>query len=105
MLGTKSIAGFFLLLFSLTFPFALQGLSPKKNIRRNSAKNGVLTFQQRLDYQRAVEEVYWRHPIWPKENPGPKPPLAKVISDEAIAAKVEDYLRKSNALEQYWNRP
>ena len=28
----------------------------------------VLTFEDRVAAQRAIEEVYWRHRIWPKEN-------------------------------------
>jgi hypothetical protein len=43
--------------------------------------------------------------VWPKDNPGPKPPLSAVLSDAAIRAKVEDYLKKSNALEKWWQRP
>ena len=43
--------------------------------------------------------------IRPKENPAPKPPLSAVMSDDAIRAKVEDYRRKSNALEERWRRP
>src|ERR1044072_9475610 len=26
----------------------------------------TLTFEQRLSYQRAIEEVYWRHGLWPQ---------------------------------------
>ena len=33
----------------------------------------TLTFEERVAYQYAIEEVYWRHRIWPKDNPGPKP--------------------------------
>ena len=29
----------------------------------------VLSFAERVSYQRAIENVYWRHRIWPKENP------------------------------------
>src|SRR5205814_10317648 len=54
---------------------------------------------------RAIEEVYWRHRIWPEANAGSKPPLDKVMSYEAIQKKVEDYLRDSQALEDYWQRP
>src|SRR5437764_9485440 len=54
-----------------------------------------LTFQQRVDYQRAIEEVYWRHRIWPRENPGPKPPLDAIVSQRQIENRVEEYLRKS----------
>src|SRR5207247_543247 len=56
-------------------------------------------------YQRAIEEVYWRHRIWPKANAGAKPPLDKVVSQAQIEKKVEDYLRDSQALEDYWQRP
>ena len=69
------------------------------------AAAGPLTFEERVEAQRAIEEVYWRHRIWPAQNPGPKPPLSAVMPDEAIRAKVEDYLKKSNALEEYWHRP
>ena len=31
----------------------------------------MLTFKERVAYQRAIEDVYWRHRIWPKENPDP----------------------------------
>jgi N-acetylneuraminic acid mutarotase len=53
------------------------------------------TFTERVAYQRAIEEVYWRYRIWPKDNPGHKPPLDAVISQEQIEKKVTDYLRKS----------
>src|SRR5438067_8207471 len=59
------------------------------------ASQRTLTFTQRAAYQRAIEEVYWRHRIWPKENRSPKPPLDAVISQAQIERKVEDYLRKS----------
>lgn len=55
----------------------------------------TLIFKERVTYQRAIEEVYWRHRIWPKENARPKPPLDEVMSQAQIEKKVEDYLRKS----------
>jgi N-acetylneuraminic acid mutarotase len=67
--------------------------------------NRTLTFADRVAYQRAIEEVYWRHRIWPAANAGPKPPLDKVMSQAQIEKKVEDYLRDSQALEDYWQRP
>jgi N-acetylneuraminic acid mutarotase len=48
-----------------------------------------------VTYQHAIEEVYWRHRIWPKENSKPKPPLDAVISHAQLEEKVEDYLCKS----------
>src|SRR5438309_11756909 len=65
----------------------------------------TLTFAERVAYQRAIEEVYWRHRIWPKERPDPKPSLDEVMSQAQIEGKVEDYLRNSQALEDYWQRP
>jgi hypothetical protein len=71
----------------------------------NAPSHHVLTLDDRVAAQKAIEQVYWNHRIWPKENPGPKPPLAAVLSDTAIRARVEDDLAKSKALEIYWQRP
>src|SRR5438105_9201204 len=65
----------------------------------------TLTFAERVGYQSAIEDVYWRHRIWPDTNPGPKPPLDKVMSQAEIEKKVTDYLRNSQALEAYWQQP
>jgi N-acetylneuraminic acid mutarotase len=65
----------------------------------------MLTFAERVAYQRAIEEVYWRHRIWPKESSKPKPSLDEVMSAQQIERKVEDYLRHAQALEDYWQRP
>jgi N-acetylneuraminic acid mutarotase len=65
----------------------------------------TLTFAERVAYQRAIEEVYWRHRIWPKENANAKPSLGEVMSAQQIEKKVEDYLRDSQALEEYWQKP
>ena len=61
----------------------------------------TLSFGDRVAYHRAIEEVYWRHRIWPKENSKPKPPLDAVMSRTEIEKKVEDYLRNSQALGDY----
>src|SRR6266481_5471049 len=65
----------------------------------------TVTFAQRVAYQRAIEEVYWRHRIWPKERPDSKPSLDTVMSQAQLEKKVEDYLRNTQALEDYWQRP
>jgi len=65
----------------------------------------TLTFAQRIAYQRAIEEVYWRHRIWPKENPCPKPSLDAVMSQGQLEKKVEEYLSDSQALEDDLQRP
>src|SRR6516225_7320928 len=65
----------------------------------------TLTFAERVAYQRGIEQVYWRHRIWPKERADPKPSLDAVMSQAQLEKKVTDYLRKSQALEDYWQRP
>ncbi len=64
-----------------------------------------LTLDERVVAQTAIEEVYWRHRIWPRGNPAPKPALAAVLPQAAIRLKVLDYLKKSRALEEVWQRP
>src|SRR6266481_9002457 len=65
----------------------------------------TLTFAKRLAYQRAIEEVYWRHRIWPKERRDPKPSLDAVMSHAQLEKKVTVYLRNSQALEDDWQQP
>src|SRR5436190_5726934 len=73
--------------------------APTKASRRN------LTFAERVADQRAIEEVYWRHRIWPKERLDSKPSLDAVMSQAQLESKVADYLRTSQTLEAYWQRP
>ena len=44
----------------------------------------TLTFAERVAYQRAIEEVYWRHRIWPLGRPDPKPLLDAVMSQAQL---------------------
>src|SRR6478672_8208160 len=87
------------LLVTGTLPAFLRSDAPAKLSQR------TLTFAERVAYQRAIEDVYWRHRIWPKERPNPKPSLDAVMSQAQLGKKVSDYLRKSQALEDYWQRP
>ena len=64
-----------------------------------------LTFAERVAYQRAIEDVYWRHRIWPEQQPNAKPSLDAAMPQAEIQKKVTEYLRKSQALEDYWQRP
>ena len=64
-----------------------------------------LTFAERVSYQRVIEEVYWRHRIWPKERPDPKPSLDAVMSQAQLEKKVEDYLRKSQLVAEQRGSP
>ena len=61
----------------------------------------TLTFTERVTYQRAIEDVYWRHRIWPKENVKPKPLLGEVMSQAQLEKKVTHYLRNSQALKNW----
>jgi N-acetylneuraminic acid mutarotase len=87
------------LIAARTLPAFIHGERPAKISQR------TLTFAQRVAYQRAIEDVYWRHRIWPKERPDPKPSLDAVMAQAQLEKKVSDYLRKSQALEDYWQRP
>ena len=77
----------------------------RSELPTTTASQRILTFAERVAYQRAIEDVYWRHRIWPKENLNPKPSLAAVMSQAQIENKVADYLRESQSLEVYWRRP
>jgi N-acetylneuraminic acid mutarotase len=65
----------------------------------------TLTIAERVAYQRAIEEVHWRHRIWPRERPDPKPSLDAVMSEAQLENKVAGYLRDSLVLEDYWRKP
>src|SRR5437773_5992514 len=71
----------------------------------NGHESASLSFADRVAYQQAIEDVYWRHRIWPKERPDPKPSLDAVMSRATIEQKVQDYLRNSELLEQEWQKP
>ena len=78
---------------------------PAVTRNRSVSQPSELSLADRVAYQRAIEEVYWRHRIWPKERPDPKPSLAEMMPPAQIEQKVEDYLRTSQALEDYWQQP
>jgi N-acetylneuraminic acid mutarotase len=80
-------------------------LASSRTAAKLPQRHSALTFADRVAYQRAIEEVYWRHRIWPKENAKPKPLLDEVMSAQQIEKKVEDYLRDSQALEDSWQKP
>src|SRR6478735_12768964 len=87
------------LIATRTLPAFLRSEAPANISQR------TLTFAERVAYQRTIEDVYWRHRIWPKQRPDPKPSLDAVMSQAQLERKVGDYLRKSQALEDYWQRP
>src|ERR1044071_536714 len=86
--------------------FDLNGHESASPVTESPARsNRALTFADRVAYQRAIEDVFCSHRIWPETNPSPKPPLEKMMSQAEIEKKVENYLRNSQALEDYWQRP
>ena len=68
----------------------------------------AFSFAERVAYQRAIEDVYWQHRIWPRnggENPNPKPSFDAVMSQAQLENKVAGYLRDSLMLQDHWQRP
>src|SRR5882762_9824485 len=88
--------------FSILTGMPLASLGPETPV---TVSQRTLTFEERVSYQRAIEDVYWRHRIWPKERPDPKLSLDAVMSQAQIEKKVADYLRNSQALDDHWQRP
>ncbi len=74
-------------------------------ITHSRSRAQQLSLADRIAAQRAIEQVYWQHRIWPKDNPQPKPALDEVLPAAALQAKVEESLRQSAALAQIWQRP
>jgi hypothetical protein len=65
----------------------------------------AFSFAERVAFQRAIEDVYWRHRIWPKENPDRKPALDAVMSQAQLENKVAGYLRDSLMVQERWQKP
>jgi hypothetical protein len=73
-------------------------------VAAGASDNPPLTVDQRIHFQNSIEDVHWRHRIWPSVNQQPKPAREAVVSVETIRMKVENYLRMTNALTVYWQR-
>jgi hypothetical protein len=91
--------------FTSAFNLPTRWSALSARVVRPATQTKTLIFADRIAYQRAIEEVYWRHRIWPKERPDSKPSLGAVMSQATIEQKVQDYLRKSELLEQSWQKP
>jgi hypothetical protein len=65
----------------------------------------AFSFAERVTYQRIIENVYWRHRIWPRENADPKPSRDTVMSQAQLENNVSGYLRDSLTLQDYWHQP
>ena len=66
---------------------------------------GALSFEERVMCQKSIDEVYWRNSLWPASNPQPKPGIETIMPVSQIGAKTQEYIRKSNAMEAFWQRP
>ena len=86
-------------------PSFLQVAGSKASAAGGGQPSRTLSLDERVRYQRAVEEVYWRHTVWPRQNAGPKPGLDEVAPLDVTRARIEDSLRKSDALARQWRRP
>ena len=76
-----SVLGSYVVAFSITIAIpTTSGLSFFHPETPAKVSHRILTFAERVSYQRAIEEVYWRHRIWPKARPDPKPSLDAVMS-------------------------
>src|SRR5437667_3315908 len=111
--STSAALLFLVCLVTLTSAFNLPNsstnlssrLAPLSTAGKPAQQRTRLTLTDRVADQRAIEEVYWRHRIWPKECPDPKPSLDEVMPSAQLEKKVEDDLRNSEALEDYWQKP
>jgi uncharacterized delta-60 repeat protein len=57
-----------------------------------------LSFDQRVEAQKAIERVYFTHRSWPTDNSVAKPTFEATSPHGALAARVVDYLAKSTEL-------
>ena len=96
----RGIVILFLVCSGITFLTRPETTSTKAGM----APSRALTFSERIGYQYAIEEVYWRHRIWPQENRQPKPVLDALLSREQVERKVTAYLCKSQVIaDQRWS--
>ena len=70
-----------------------------------NASQRTLSFAERVSYQRAIEEVYWRHRIWPKERADAKPAVDPAMTQTQLEKTVTEYERNSQVLEDHWHQP
>jgi hypothetical protein len=89
-------------IFTASISFLFSGLCAV--LAFTSTQHASLSLEDRVAYQKGIEEVYWRHRAATQLMNHPQP-LGAVMPDAVIREKVDDTLRKSAALETYWQRP
>src|SRR5262245_40193152 len=93
------------LLLIAIYPGLLTGSSSAVPSRSGDGTSPpVLSTEQRATCQQKIEEVYWKHRLWPNEHQRSKPQLSDVLPDWVLQRKSQDGIQKSNALAQYWNQ-
>lgn len=64
-----------------------------------------LSIDDRVRYQRKLEAVYWKHRLWPAENPKPKPSFDQVTTEADLRHQVETTVRQSLAWQVVRHQP
>src|SRR5438445_12427593 len=85
------LRGAFYLLVLLAGTLMMPSFRPEANAKAANCAVAGLTFAERLAYQRAIEEVYWRHRIWPCKggvNAEPSRLLDPVLCRAALERKI-----------------
>ncbi|MEJ5166305.1 MAG: hypothetical protein WHV67_04685, partial [Thermoanaerobaculia bacterium] len=59
---------------------------------------------ERIFYQKKIEEVFYKNRVWPKENKKPKPAFDEVINEEKIKEKVLNFLKKEQTLKTFFKK-
>ena len=78
-------------------------LSPEAGTTASTAGRSGLSFEERLQYQQKIEEVYFKHRLWPGREGDGKPLFNEAVPASVVREKIANSLRKSAALERYWN--
>ncbi|HPR65489.1 MAG TPA: proprotein convertase P-domain-containing protein, partial [Thermoanaerobaculia bacterium] len=65
--------------------------------------NRQLTFEERVEAQRAIERVYYNHRIWPDQNRRERPSFEETVPDGILMEKVDFFLGVTEALRQGWD--
>src|SRR5262245_48477805 len=65
----------------------------------SAAPGRMLSFEDRVRAQEAIERVYYSHQI------GATKPFDEAVPREVLERKVRTYLKQSLALEQLWHTP
>src|SRR5260370_6133259 len=103
MKTTEKIGGYVISTCAHVVCFSLAFVALSSANSQSQAR--AFSFAERVAFQRIIEDVYWRHRIWPTENRNPKPSLDAVMSQAQLEHNVAGYLRDSLALENYWQKP